>query len=52
MKLPLAPQAETALGILQGAGYEAWIVGGCVRDLLLGRLRAIESWKRASGMAP
>ena len=37
MKLPLAPQAETALGILQGAGYEAWIVGGCVRDLLLGR---------------
>ena len=37
MKLPLAPQAEMALGILQGAGYEAWIVGGCVRDLLLGR---------------
>ena len=22
---------------LQSAGYEAWIVGGCVRDLLLGR---------------
>ena len=37
MRLPLAPQAEAALERLQGAGYEAWIVGGCVRDLLLGR---------------
>lgn len=37
MKLPLAPQAERALDILEKAGYEAWIVGGCVRDFLLGR---------------
>lgn len=24
-------------GVLQAAGHEAWLVGGCVRDLLLGR---------------
>lgn len=27
-----------ALDRLHGAGFEAWIVGGCVRDLLLGRV--------------
>lgn len=37
MSFSLAPQAERALEILHQAGYEAWIVGGCVRDLLLGR---------------
>ncbi len=33
-------QFEAALGIvetLRGAGYEAYLAGGCVRDLLLGR---------------
>ena len=29
--------AEEILDRLQGAGYEAYIVGGCVRDCLLGR---------------
>ena len=37
MIFALAPQAEKALNILQRAGHEAWIVGGCVRDFLLGR---------------
>lgn len=37
MNLPLSSQAEQALRILQEAGHEAWIVGGCVRDFLLGR---------------
>ena len=33
-------QFEAALGIvgeLRAAGYEAYLAGGCVRDLLLGR---------------
>ena len=34
---PLSSQAERALTLLHEAGYEAWAVGGCVRDLLLGR---------------
>jgi len=37
---PAKPPPETALGIvrrLQGAGFSAFWVGGCVRDVLLGR---------------
>lgn len=34
---PIAPQAAQAIQRLRDAGYEAWIVGGCVRDFLLGR---------------
>lgn len=30
-------QVQTALRLLSEAGYEAYIVGGCVRDYLLGR---------------
>lgn len=33
---PLSPPAARALEMLRAAGYEAWIVGGCVRDFLLG----------------
>ncbi len=35
--IPLSPAAAKALEILRAAGYEAWIVGGCVRDALLGQ---------------
>ena len=35
----LPPQVDTALTRLNAAGYEAYIVGGCVRDALLGRTR-------------
>jgi len=35
--LQLPQEVETALRRLQEAGYEAYIVGGCVRDRLLGR---------------
>lgn len=38
--LPSTPQSAAALGILRtlrSAGYEAYLAGGCVRDLLLGR---------------
>ncbi len=36
MKLELSPNAEKALKVLNLAGHEAYIVGGCVRDSLLG----------------
>ncbi|MFP5207241.1 MAG: CCA tRNA nucleotidyltransferase [Acidobacteriota bacterium] len=39
--LPAYPQFEAALRIvaaLRAAGYEAYFAGGCVRDLLLGRV--------------
>jgi poly(A) polymerase len=38
--VPVTSQFEAALGIvekLRAAGYEAYLAGGCVRDLLLGR---------------
>lgn len=35
IKMPYA--AETAIARLEAAGFEAWIVGGCVRDALLSR---------------
>ncbi|HIY82501.1 CCA tRNA nucleotidyltransferase [Rubneribacter sp.] len=36
-RVELAPFALRALRILEDAGYEAWVVGGFVRDALLGR---------------
>ena len=33
----LSKPAMRALGLLEAAGFEAWCVGGCVRDALLGR---------------
>ena len=38
MKLfPLPPQVRTAIDRLESCGFEAYAVGGCVRDTLLGR---------------
>ena len=37
MKIDLPEWAERVLSILNGAGYEAYAVGGCVRDALLNR---------------
>lgn len=31
------PQTQSVMAVLQGAGYRALFVGGCVRDALLGR---------------
>ena len=36
-QLPIPPYAQTAMDRLTAAGFESWLVGGCVRDLLLGR---------------
>ncbi|HHV96544.1 MAG TPA: HD domain-containing protein [Clostridiaceae bacterium] len=38
MRIVLPNQIETALSILINNGYEAYIVGGCVRDILLGKI--------------
>ena len=37
LKLQIPPQAEKIIRILEDAGYEAYVVGGCVRDCVLGR---------------
>lgn len=36
-QFPIPSYAKTALDRLTAASYESWLVGGCVRDLLLGR---------------
>ena len=35
--IPLDENARIALSVLEEGGFEAWLVGGCVRDALLGR---------------
>ena len=37
MILEIPKNAEIILHILEKAGYEAYVVGGCVRDSILGR---------------
>ncbi len=36
IQISLPPWAAKAIELLEQAGYEAWCVGGCVRDFLLG----------------
>ena len=59
--LPMAPAARTTelhvpavvvdvISKLQGAGFEAYAVGGCVRDLLAGRTP--EDWDVTTSAAP
>lgn len=38
MRIELPKQVETIITTLEQAGYEAYAVGGCVRDSLLGRV--------------
>ena len=38
MRLDLPGYALAALDLLEKAGYEAWLVGGCVRDAYLGHV--------------
>ena len=33
----VTPGCARVLGVLEASGFEAWLVGGCVRDALLGR---------------
>ncbi len=39
MILEIPKNAETVLHTLENAGYEAYVVGGCVRDSILGQNR-------------
>lgn len=36
-KIEIPPYAAKALKLLETSGYEAWCVGGCVRDAVMGR---------------
>lgn len=46
----MSEQAEQAVQILEQAGYEAYAVGGCVRDMLLGKLPA--DWDITTSAVP
>lgn len=37
MKFQIPPEVETVARTLETAGYDAYLVGGCVRDLVLGQ---------------
>ena len=37
MKLTIPKEANNILSILKKGGFEGYIVGGCVRDLIVGR---------------
>lgn len=43
-------QAEKIIDILEGQGFEAYLVGGCVRDMLLGR--EPEDWDITTNARP
>lgn len=50
MKIDLPTGAAAIIAALEQAGYEAWLVGGCVRDSLLGK--APEDWDICTSATP
>lgn len=48
--LPVARPARTVCRVLRGAGHEAYVVGGAVRDALLGR--PVAEWDVTTGALP
>ena len=50
MVIKLPQEVRTILHTLQWAGYEAYAVGGCVRDSLLGRTP--EDWDITTSALP
>lgn len=50
MKLRIQPSAQKALDKLQQAGFSAYLVGGCVRDLLLNKIP--KDWDIATSAKP
>ena len=50
MNFTIPKEIRAAVAILEGAGFEAYLVGGCVRDLLLGR--APQDWDVTTNAAP
>lgn len=49
-KISLPEKVNTIIRTLQAAGYEAYAVGGCVRDVLLGRIP--EDWDITTSAKP
>lgn len=49
-KLNMPEEVESAVGKLEKAGFEAYAVGGCVRDLLMGRHP--EDWDVTTNATP
>ena len=50
MKTEIPAEAERILQMLNERGYEAYIVGGCVRDMILGRQP--EDWDITTNALP
>ena len=50
MTLNIPEYAALALDRLEAAGYESYVVGGCVRDALLGRTP--HDWDITTSAAP
>ena len=50
MKMDMPKNVDTAIGLLQSAGFEAYAVGGCVRDTLLGKTP--NDWDITSSASP
>ena len=49
LKINLPKQVNEIIKVLQEHGYEAYAVGGCVRDSALGRNPMIILWKVWNG---
>ncbi|MCL1940310.1 MAG: HD domain-containing protein [Synergistaceae bacterium] len=52
MFIKISPAAEKALSILTRNGFESCLVGGCVRDMLMGYGCASKDWDIATSAAP
>jgi len=50
MKITIPENVKMILDTMHGAGFEAYIVGGCVRDALLGRVP--EDWDITTNALP
>ena len=50
MNFNIPKEIRAAVAVLEGAGFEAYLVGGCVRDLLLGR--APQDWDVTTNAKP
>ncbi len=50
LRIPLPDAVKKIIRILEAAGYEAYAVGGCVRDSLLGRVP--EDWDITTSASP
>src|SRR3989338_835076 len=50
MNITIPKEIRAAVAILEGAGFDAYLVGGCVRDILIGR--APQDWDITTNAKP